>query len=340
MMKKSISFLAVSLLLLNSCKNNPTKESANFVNQLSIENTFSYLQDFQKIADENKGNRAVGTPGGIASSRYIVETLKKMGLNPVVQDFTNIKGQNGTNVIVEIKGQTDKVTMLGGHFDSVEFGPGINDNATGVAILLEMIAQITANKIVPKTTLRFAFWDSEEIQVGGSRYYVSKLSAQEKQQLVQYINIDMVGTKDPTALITDGDGSSWKNLEERFLENAKTDEEKNVAKQTIEALKKNYPKQVVGAEKLEKLYSDYLKTKNIEFKDDYLLSNNSDILPFLGVTPAIGIVMTNEKMDDAGELLYAPCYHKPCDNISNVDKKSLQIAMESIAYLLNEVGVK
>lgn len=340
MKKMIIPFALTFLMLSSSCKNNSNTTSETFVEHADIERTIAYLQEFQKIANNNNNNRAVGTPGGIASTEFIVKKLKEFGLEPIVQEFTNTKGNKGKNVIVEIKGSSDKVTMVGAHYDSVEFGPGINDNATGTAVLLEIISLLQSQKITPNHTLRFAFWDSEEIGVAGSKYYVSQLNETDKNNLAHYINVDMVGTKDPKLLITDGDGSSWKQLEEKMVASAETEEEKQTNQTIFENLKKTYPVQVKGAEKLEQIYSSYLQSKNIAFTDDYLLSNNTDVFPFLGITPTFGIVMTNEHLEDSGELLYAPCYHQACDTLDNVDKNSLQLALESISYLLFEIAIK
>ena len=340
MKKATLSLCVLGALAVHSCTKNPPHQPTDLISKVNVESTWKYLQEFQNIADKNNNNRSVGSTGGIASADYIFETLEKLGLTPSFQDFKNAKGKNGRNVIVEIKGKTDTVTMIGGHYDSVEFGPGINDNATGAAVILEIISQIKNQNVTPNNTLRFAFWDSEEETLGGSKYYVSQLSAADKQKLANYINVDMVGTKDPTILVLDGDGSSWDAQLKGLLESATTEEEKKSHQDIFDTLKKTYPAQAKGAEKLEKIYTDYLKDKNVKYKDDYLLSNNTDVFPFLGMTPTFGVVMTNEKEEPNGELLFAPCYHKLCDDIKNVDKTTLKLALESITHLIQEVAIK
>lgn len=344
MLRPFYTLLLAGGLLATSCNsnssndNNAADQRIDLTTVVNTDNAWKHLVAFQKIADENNNNRSVGSPGGIATVDYILGQLKALGLEPYTQVFTNGKGVKGRNVIVDIKGKLDKVTMIGGHFDSVEHGPGINDNATGVAVLLEMINQIVKNKVIPNHSLRFAFWDSEEENVAGSRYYVKELSAEEKGKLVNYINIDMVGTGNPTLLITDGDGSSWKTMREDMLKDVKADEERKEIEEMLVVLEQSYPKQVAGADKLEQLYVEYLKDKNMNYKDDYLLSNNSDVFAFLGIVPAFGIVMTNEQEMEDGGLLYAPCYHQKCDDIKNVDKKSFAFALNSITYLVQKIA--
>ena len=340
-MKKNrlATYLSIAILL-TACSQTKTVQQSPLSTQVELESTWKYLEKFQEIADQNNNNRAVGSPGGIASTDYITNTLKEFGLYPQIQDFTNSKGGKGKNVIVEIKGQSDSVTMIGAHYDSVEFGPGINDNATGTAILLEIISKIQSQKITPKHTLRFAFWDSEEVGVAGSKHYVSQLNELQKKYIAQYINVDMVGTKDPTILILDGDGTSWSRQQAELLDSVKTEEDRANIIELINGMKNAYPKQVKGAEKLEKIYGDYLNSKDVKFADDYMISNSTDVFPFLGLVPTFGLIMTNEKSQDDGVLLYAPCYHQACDDIKNVDRKSLQIALESITHLIEQVAIK
>ena len=80
------------------------------------------------------------------------------------------------NVIAEKEGvNDDNVVMAGAHLDSVPAGPGINDNGSGSAALLE-IAQNLANHR-PHNTLRFAWWGAEELGLLGSTAWVEQRSA-------------------------------------------------------------------------------------------------------------------------------------------------------------------
>ena len=80
------------------------------------------------------------------------------------------------NVIAELDGNNDdNVVMAGAHLDSVEEGPGINDNGSGSATLLELAEQLA--KLKPENTLRFAWWGGEEAGLVGSTAYVNGLSA-------------------------------------------------------------------------------------------------------------------------------------------------------------------
>jgi len=75
------------------------------------------------------------------------------------------------------------------------------------------MAQLSQQKIKPKHSIHLAFWDSEEAGIAGSQAYVKKLTADQLKAIKAYINVDMVGTKDPEILIADGDKSSVDEME-------------------------------------------------------------------------------------------------------------------------------
>jgi Iap family predicted aminopeptidase len=88
-----------------------------------------------------------------------------------------------------------RVVMAGGHLDSVPAGPGINDNGSGVAALLE-VADAMGGR-APGARVRLAFWGAEELGLIGSRRYVSELEPEERDDIAAYVNLDMVGSPNP-----------------------------------------------------------------------------------------------------------------------------------------------
>ena len=83
------------------------------------------------------------------------------------------------------------VLMAGGHLDSVSTSPGIDDNGTGVAALLEIARALI--RLEPHHRVRFAFWGAEETGLHGSRAYVSVLA--NRAAVVGYLNFDMLGAR-------------------------------------------------------------------------------------------------------------------------------------------------
>jgi Zn-dependent M28 family amino/carboxypeptidase len=110
------------------------------------------------------------------------------------------------NVIAEsIAGDPNNVVMVGAHLDSVNAGPGINDNGSGSAAVLETARMM--GKVKPRNKLRFAVWGAEEASLVGSTYYVNHLTQTELEQITLYLNFDMVGSPNHVFFIYDGDNS-------------------------------------------------------------------------------------------------------------------------------------
>ena len=111
-----------------------------------------------------------------------------------------------TNVIAEIPGNNaNNVVMAGAHLDSVPAGPGINDNGSGSAAILETALMMA--KVKPENTLRFAWWGGEESGLVGSTAYVADLSQAERDRIALYLNYDMVGSPNYVFFVYDGDNS-------------------------------------------------------------------------------------------------------------------------------------
>ena len=110
------------------------------------------------------------------------------------------------NVIAESAGgNPNNVVMAGAHLDSVQAGPGINDNGSGSAALLEVAEQMA--KVTPRNKVRFAWWGAEESGLVGSTAYVGGLSQAELDRITLYLNFDMIGSPNHVFFIYDGDDS-------------------------------------------------------------------------------------------------------------------------------------
>ena len=151
-----------------------------------------HLDELQRIADANGGNRATGTIGFDASVEYVAEQLAAAGYEVERQAFS-VGSQQSTNLLVERTGASDEVVMVGAHLDSVIAGPGINDNGSGVATLM-VLAERLAEAPDPHRTIRLAFWGAEEGGPFGSQVYVDRLAPAHRDHIVAYLNFDMLGS--------------------------------------------------------------------------------------------------------------------------------------------------
>ena len=336
-----LSAMLMSSCLFSACQtvatpnlNPPNTQNTISTSSFDSKRMLAHLNAFQSIAEKNGGNRAVGTAGGQASARYIVEQAKKAGYSAQMLPFENRTKTVGQHIFVEIKGKNiDKAIMVGAHYDSVKTGPGINDNASGVAVLLDYMYLLSQNKDIPAQNIVLAFWDSEEEGVA-SQNYVKQLNAKQLQNIKAYINLDMVGTKNPEILITDGDRSSINEMEKLFKAQ---DVEESVYAPLIEGLRQLPTHKEDPA--LEQSLKAFFESKNLKVREDVTTLTASDTLGFLGKVPVTSIVLLNETMN-GDELEFAPCYHKACDTVDLVDGQSLVITGEALLHLVRDLEKK
>jgi Zn-dependent M28 family amino/carboxypeptidase len=215
------------------------------------------------------------------------------------------------NVLAETPrgGDDSNVVMVGAHLDSVLAGPGINDNGSGSAVILEVAEQM--RKVEPTNKVRFAWWGAEESGLVGSTNYVNGLTDAERADIALYLNFDMVGSPNFVRFIYDGDGSTF------GLEGP-------AGSAAIEA-------------GFEDFYADRglaFEATQIDFRSDYAAFFNNDI-PFGGLfTGAEGIKTAAQQTRYGGVAgqQYDPCYHAACDTFTNNSNEVLDLNSDAIAF--------
>ncbi|MET9351102.1 M28 family metallopeptidase [Streptomyces termitum] len=112
------------------------------------------------------------------------------------------------NVIAETKGgNAANTVMLGAHLDSVTAGPGINDNGSGSAGILQAALELAKSKDKVRNKVRFAWWSAEENGLLGAEHYVNNLTALDKREIKLYLNFDMIASPNYGLFVYDGDDS-------------------------------------------------------------------------------------------------------------------------------------
>jgi Zn-dependent M28 family amino/carboxypeptidase len=223
------------------------------------------------------------------------------------------------NVIAESKaGNPNNVVMAGAHLDSVAAGPGINDNGSGSAALLEVAEQMA--KVKPWNKVRFAWWGAEEAGLVGSTAYVNGLSEAELDKIALYLNFDMVGSPNHVFFIYDGDNSDGVGA----------------------------PAGPEGSAQIEKTFEAYFNSVGEPFKGTDF-SGRSDYGPFIAVgipsgglfTGAEGIKTPEEAAIWGGTagIQYDPCYHIACDTYANVNLHALDVNSDAIAFAVLQYGM-
>ncbi|MDQ3787073.1 MAG: M28 family metallopeptidase [Actinomycetota bacterium] len=224
------------------------------------------------------------------------------------------------NVLAETQtGRASNVVMAGAHLDSVAVGPGINDNGTGSAALLETALQLGGSPRV-NNKVRFAWWSAEELGLVGSEYYVQNLDFEEQLNIALYLNFDMIGSPNAGYFTFDGDNSDG-----------------------VGAGPGPY-----GSAQIEQAFVDYFAYTGIELEGrDF--DGRSDYGEFiLNGIPAGGLFTGAEMVKTeaqaakwggiAGEA-FDPCYHQACDNLGNVDRVALDRNSDAIAFVLASYAI-
>ncbi|MBA3453312.1 MAG: M20/M25/M40 family metallo-hydrolase [Deltaproteobacteria bacterium] len=155
------------------------------------------------LAAPELAGRFPGTPGDTRTRAFIAERFACLGLVPAGADgsyeqpFTD-DGDATANIVGYVKGTDDDadVIVIGAHHDHLGGGYlGANDNASGVVALLAIAQAIQQRTSPPKRTIVFATFGAEERGMRGSYHYVAHSpEALPLARVVQFINLDMVGT--------------------------------------------------------------------------------------------------------------------------------------------------
>ncbi|KAG0175712.1 Leucyl aminopeptidase yscIV [Apophysomyces sp. BC1034] len=217
------------------------------------------------------------------------------------------------NVIAETKGgNKSNVVVLGAHTDSVFQGPGINDNGSGTAALLEL-SHLFRNAM-PNNAVRFCWFTGEESGLLGSKYYVSQLSQDERDKIALYLNFDMIASPNYYNGIYDGDGS--------------------------DSPISGPP----GSAAIERLFQDYFESQGAGH-DPAEFDGRSDYGPFINVGIPSGGLFTGaediktraqaKKYGGQAGVAYDACYHQACDTIDNLNTEAFLLHSRAIAHAIS-----
>ncbi|GAA2582130.1 hypothetical protein GCM10010435_69670 [Winogradskya consettensis] len=182
---------------------------------VSVANVNAHLQQLQTFATSNGGNRATGTAGHTATTTYLQQKLQAAGYTVTVQTCTTCSG-SAKNIIADWPGgDTSNTYMFGAHSDGVSAGPGINDDGSGTASLLEAALQLAASNPTMTNHLRLGWWAGEEQGLIGSKFYVNSLTTAQKTAIKAYGTFDMIASTNGGYFVTGTDAVAVK-LREYF----------------------------------------------------------------------------------------------------------------------------
>ncbi|ROT36853.1 Zn-dependent exopeptidase [Sodiomyces alkalinus F11] len=213
-----------------------------------------------------------------------------------VQVVQIIEERMTQNVFAETKGgDASNLVVLGAHLDSVQAGPGINDDGSGSTLILELARAL--QHFSTNLKVRFGWWGAEENGLWGSRYYVNNLTPAEVDDLLLYLNFDMVSRG--YFGVFDGSG-----------ENAA-------------------PGGAPGSEVISELFTEHFAAQGIETRP-VGLTGGTDYVPFMTqINKPVGGLFTGASIAEDD------CYHQACDNIENPDPETLAVNAKAAAHVLS-----
>ncbi len=129
------------------------------------------------------------------AARYIQAEFSTMGLE-VEEDSFQWEGKTYKNILAVKRGKTSphRVIILGAHYDTVPGSPGADDNASALAVLLEVAR--TIQEISLGSTLKLIAFSLEEYGYLGSLHYAAR-AKREKEEIHGMISLEMVGFTGP-----------------------------------------------------------------------------------------------------------------------------------------------
>ena len=280
---------AVAVIIMNE-GNTPARTPLNF-NPIVAGATIPVLAASFPAGDELRNGVTNGPTG--ATVRVKVDFL--------TQTLTT------RNVIADSpRGAGDNVVVVGAHLDSVIGGPGINDNGSGSAAILEIAEQMT--KVKPRNQVRFIWFSAEESGLLGSNFYVSSLSAEERGKIAAMLNFDMVASPNFARFVYDGSSADA---------------------------------DLPGSGAIEDLFNGYFASRGLA-SEPTAFDGRSDYRAFiLAGIPAGGLFTGAEGIKTPAQvalyggtagLAYDPCYHAACDTIANINDTALDQMSDAAAH--------
>ena len=252
----------------------------------------------------------IGTSFAVGEDLYALTQAGDTTVHMFTETFT--EPRTTFNVIADTaEGRPNRVVVVGAHLDSVVAGPGINDNGSGSATILEIAEQMAELEIAPRNQVRFAWWGAEESGLVGSEHYVANLTSSELNKIELNLNFDMVGSPNFVRFVYDGNGSDTPTAG---------------------------PK---GSATIEQVFLDYFEGEGLE-TEPTAFDGRSDYGPFIDVgIPAGGLFTGAEGVKTADQqaiyggtvgVPYDPCYHQACDTFANNSDTALDEMSDAAAH--------
>ncbi|MGP3689996.1 M28 family peptidase [Streptomyces sp. IBSNAI002] len=269
---------------------------------ISVANVRAHLTQLNTIASQNGGNRRAGSAGYTQSLAYVKGKLTAAGYTVTEQNCSSCTYPSNNLIADWPGGPADQTVVFGAHLDGVAAGPGINDNGSGSATLLENALVLAQQNPTMTKHVRFAWWTDEEQGLNGSEFYVNQLTAAQRSAIKGYYNFDMVGSTN---------GGYFVN---------------NLNSATAAPLKAYWTSLNLAPEE---------NTEGQGRSDDYSFQQAG--IPTSGYAAGASARKTSAqaaKWGGTANAAYDPCYHSSCDTTNNINATVLDRSADGVAYAL------
>lgn len=214
----------------------------------------------------------------------------------------------GNNLVADWPGgPSDQTIMFGAHLDGVSAGPGINDNGSGSATLLENALTLAQRNPTMTKHVRFAWWNGEEQGMEGSEYYVGQLGSAQRSAIKAYYNFDMVASTNGGYFINNLNSAASAPMKE-YWDSLNLSPEENIEGQGR--------------------------------SDDYSFQQGG--IPTSGYATGASDTKTSAQAAKWGGTAgrsYDSCYHSSCDTTANINATALDRSADGVAYTMWKTAV-
>ncbi|MFF8785097.1 M28 family peptidase [Streptomyces sp. NPDC015125] len=279
------------------------------VPDIDVAKVQAHLTELNDIATRNGGTRKSSGQGYRDSVAYAKAKLQAAGYTVTEQPCTSGCATGaGPNLIAEWpQGDATKVYMFGSHLDSVGAGPGINDNGSGSAALLETALTLAQQHPAMAARVRFGWWTDEEQGLNGSDFYVGSLPSAERSKIKAYYNFDMIASPNGGYFIN------------------------HLASAAAQPMKAYWDSLGLQPEE---------NTEGAGRSDDYSFEQAG--IPTSGYAMGAGARKTSAqaaKWGGTANRAYDSCYHQSCDTTGNINSTGLNRSVDGIAATLWKLAV-
>ncbi|EZH71808.1 peptidase M28 [Aquimarina atlantica] len=217
-MRKFPSLLTLLLILISLVYTFYSSKPQKITDLKTSKQEFSTLRALEHVKNISKQSHYLGSLAHEGTKTYILDELKKLGLQPEIQEGISIsKGgaiSRPKNIIAKIKGSNStKSLVLMSHYDSSPHSSyGASDAGSGVATILEGIRAYLATNKVPKNDIIICITDGEEIGLIGADLFVKKHPWAKNVGLA--LNFEARGSGGNSYMLIETNGKNGKMIEE------------------------------------------------------------------------------------------------------------------------------